>query len=99
LTLCGLVCDAWIEVDQSKIAKVFICEPQPLSGLWASHARQAFDLTNVFRFAADMTHTRMFPSFYESALCTSLIVRRWADERDHGLAKASPGDLEPTLKI
>lgn len=99
LTLCGLVYDAWIEIDQSKIVRFFIHAPQPLSNLWASHARQAFDLTNFFRFAANMTHTRLFSSFYESALCTSLIVRRWADERDHGLAKASPTDLEPTLKI
>lgn len=99
LSLYGLEYDAWIEISQSKILRIFIRAPKPLSGLWASHSRQAFDLTNVFRFVSNMTNTRMFSSFYESALSVSLIVRKWADERDHGLPKACPTDLEPTIKI
>lgn len=98
LSLYGLEYDAWIQTEQSKVLRILIRAPKPLSGLWASHAREAFDLTNVFRFVSNMTKTRMFSSFYESALSVSLIVRKWADERDHGLPKACPADLEPTLK-
>jgi hypothetical protein len=99
ITLQGRKYNVWVEIQQSRIRRLFIRSRQPLSRLCATQGRQAFDLTNVFRFSSIMMDIKIFGGFYESALSVSLIVRKWADERDNGLPRAKPADLEPILKV
>ncbi|KAJ6185786.1 hypothetical protein N7519_007087 [Penicillium mononematosum] len=99
ITLQGRKYNVWVEIQQSRIKRLFIRSRQPLSRLWATQGRQAFDLTNVFRFSSIMMDIKIFGGFYESALSVSLIVRKWTDERDNGLPRAKPADLEPILKV
>jgi hypothetical protein len=98
ISLQGRKYNAWVDTQQSGIKRLFIRSPEPLSKLWASHGRQAFDLTNIFRFVSIMIGINIFAPFYESALSLSLIIRRWSDERDRGHPKVQPPDLEPILK-
>ncbi|OQE90389.1 hypothetical protein PENNAL_c0012G00165 [Penicillium nalgiovense] len=99
ITLQGRKYNVWVEIQQSRIKRLFIRSRQPLSRLWATQGRQAFDLTNIFRFSSIMMDIKIFGGFYESALSVSLIVRKWTDERDNGLPRAKPADLEPILKV
>jgi hypothetical protein len=99
ITLQGRKYNVWVEIQQYRIKRLFIRSRQPLSRLWATQGRQAFDLTNVFRFSSTMMGIKIFGGFYESALSVSLIVRKWTDERDNGLPRAKPADLEPILKV
>lgn len=98
ITLFETRYSAWIETEQSKITRIFIRAPEPLSGLWASHGREAFNLTNVFRFLSAIIDIKIFSNFFESASVVALTVRKWVDERDNGLPKVHPADLEPILK-
>ncbi|KAL5365173.1 hypothetical protein BJX96DRAFT_168883 [Aspergillus floccosus] len=50
LTLDGVAYNTWVEIQQKKIARIFIRAPIPLSKLWASHGRQAYELTSIFKF-------------------------------------------------
>ncbi|KAJ5969946.1 hypothetical protein N7501_006194 [Penicillium viridicatum] len=98
VTLQGRKYNSWVDIHQSGIKRLFIRSRQPLSRLWSSHGRQAFDLTNIFRFVSSMMGIKIFAGFYESALSLSLIDRKWTDERDNDLPKVQPPDLEPILK-
>ncbi|KAL4886025.1 hypothetical protein BJY04DRAFT_204911 [Aspergillus karnatakaensis] len=89
----------WIEIYQRQIARIFVRAPTPLSELWASHGRQAYELTGIFQFVSVLTNIKIFPSFYECSMVLALIVRRWADERDGKIPPASPDDLEPVVKV
>ncbi|KAE8374569.1 hypothetical protein BDV26DRAFT_300126 [Aspergillus bertholletiae] len=99
LSLAEIEHDAWIEARQHKITRIFIRAPAPLSKLRAKHGTKTFQLTNVFRFVSTITDLKIFLSFYESALCVSLIVRRWSDEHSDKMPKASPTDLESLLRV
>ncbi|KAE8418675.1 hypothetical protein BDV36DRAFT_308414 [Aspergillus pseudocaelatus] len=99
LSLAEMEHDAWIEISQHKITRIFIRAPAPLSELWTKYGKEAFQLTNVFRFVSAITDLTIFPSFYESALCVSLIVRKWDDENNSRIPKAEPTDLEPLLRV
>ncbi|KUM62486.1 hypothetical protein ACN42_g4619 [Penicillium freii] len=98
VNLQGRKYTSWVDIHQSGIKRLFIRSRQPLSRLWSSHGRQAFDLTNIFRFVSSMMGIKIFAGFYESALSLSLIVRKWTDERDNDLPKVQTPDLEPILK-
>ncbi|GAB1197122.1 hypothetical protein APSETT444_006409 [Aspergillus pseudonomiae] len=99
LTLNDMTYNTWVEMQQKKIARIFIRAPTPLSELWASHGRQAYELTSIFKFVSAITHVQIFPSFYECSMALALIVRRWADERDGKIPPVSPADLEPVLRV
>ncbi|KAL3495564.1 hypothetical protein BJX62DRAFT_222521 [Aspergillus germanicus] len=84
LSLDHMTYNTWVEIQQMKIARIFIRAPTPLSELWASHGRQAYELTGIFKLCS---------------MALALIVRRWANERDGKIPPASPADLEPVLRV
>jgi hypothetical protein len=99
-TLDNMAFDLWIETQEKKVKRIFIRAPIPLSQLWASHGKQAYELTSIFNFCFALTGvTGTFPSFYECSMALALIVRGWADERDKKVPLASPADLEPILRV
>lgn len=73
LTLNDISYDSWIETRQDKIARIFVRAPVPLSELWASHGRQAFQLSTIFLFMSAVLDVAIFPKFYESALALTLV--------------------------
>ncbi|KAL3472578.1 hypothetical protein BJX99DRAFT_272814 [Aspergillus californicus] len=98
LTLNDIRYDSWIETRQDKIARIFVRAPVPLSELWSSHGRQAFELSTIFLFVSAVLDVTIFPKFYESAMALTLMVRGLDNERLGKIPGASPATLEPILR-
>lgn len=69
LTLNDMAYNMWVEIQQNKVARIFLRAPAPLSELWSSHGRQAYELTSIFKFVFAITDIKIFPSFYECSSC------------------------------
>ena len=66
---------AWVERDGCKIRRLFIRSPSPISELWASHGRVAYQITSVFQFISEITDVKLRSAFYELTLAVALILR------------------------
>lgn len=90
----------WVEIQQCRVERLFIHAPTPLSKLWTSHGRQAYDLTTIFKLVSSITGINIFPSFYECSLALALMLRGWADEREGEIPPITdPQYLAPILKV
>ncbi|KAL2822652.1 hypothetical protein BJX63DRAFT_441250 [Aspergillus granulosus] len=99
LTLNDMTYNSWIETRQHKVARIFIRASIPLSELLACHGRRAFELSTIFLFVSAMTDVKIYPTFYESAMALTLIVRGIDNERKGKICQASPADIEPIIRI
>lgn len=97
--LHGMECSAWIQHDGSKILRLFIQCPSPLTKLWSSHGRAAYEITNLFRFVSGILDVTICPWFYESSLVVALAVRGWYDEQLGRIPPTNPKDLNPILRL
>ncbi|KAL3481222.1 hypothetical protein BJX99DRAFT_271744 [Aspergillus californicus] len=99
LSLDQMTYNTWVEIQQMKITRMFIRAPIPLFEFWASHGKQAYELTGIFKLVSALTNIKLFPSFHECSMVLALIVRRWANERDGKIPPAKPAGLEPVLRV
>lgn len=98
LKLHDLYFQAWLEIGNGKIQRMFIRSPAPVTSLWASNGTETYKLSTLFRFVATLSKISIFSGFYESALALALIIRGWDDEKNGRIEKATQATLEPTLQ-
>ncbi|KAL2864802.1 uncharacterized protein BJX67DRAFT_389692 [Aspergillus lucknowensis] len=98
LVLNDMTYNSWIETRKEKVARIFIRAPIPLSELLACHGRWAFKLSTIFLFVSSVTGLKIYPSFYESGMALTLVVRGIDDERKGKICRATPADLGPIIK-
>ncbi|KAJ5151941.1 hypothetical protein N7492_010236 [Penicillium capsulatum] len=99
LRLYRVECSAWVQHDGSRILRLFIQSPSPLTKLWSSDGRVAYQITSLFRFLSGIIDVKIRSSFFESSLVVALIVREWHEEKLGKKPPVSPEDLDPILKL
>ncbi|KAJ6125273.1 hypothetical protein N7471_012590 [Penicillium samsonianum] len=97
--LHNVECRAWVEHDGSRILRLFIQSPSPLSELWSSNGRTAHRITSIFRFISRITRVKLCPTFFESTLVVTLVLIGWYDEKLGRIPPIGPQDLDPLLRI
>lgn len=97
--LHNVECRAWVEHDGSRILRLFIQSPSPLSELWSSNGRTAHRITSIFRFISGITGVKLRPMFFESTLVVTLVFRGWYDEKLGRIPPIGPQDLDPLLRL
>ncbi|CAG8321667.1 unnamed protein product [Penicillium salamii] len=92
-------CHVWVEHDGSRILRLFVRSPSPLSELWSSNGRMTCRITTIFRLISGLTGVKIHPAFFESTLIVTLVIRGWYDEKNGQIPPVSPQELDPLLRL
>ncbi|KAJ5207450.1 hypothetical protein N7491_001920 [Penicillium cf. griseofulvum] len=101
LDLQGVRYEFWLRLRHHAIERIFVRSPTTLIKLWSNKGSTAVKIDLLFRFVSAVSNTRLYTTFYESALTVALVIRGWDDERSERVDPLEPEleNVNPTLRI
>ncbi|KAJ5447559.1 hypothetical protein N7445_002380 [Penicillium cf. griseofulvum] len=101
LDLQGVRYEFCLRLRHHAIERIFVRSPTTLIKLWSNKGSTAVKIDLLFRFVSAVSNTRLYTTFYESALTVALVIRGWDDERSERVDPLGPEleNVNPTLRI